>query len=119
MTIRGEISWPPMGSFSWPPSHDFRGSPLGAAAALAGNTWNGYHWADANGDHADNSISLTPVDHLDNYQDEYTEVLIDWNDSAGPLSLTSKESTLDTPLLACQGDDSEAARIEISKEIHV
>ncbi len=96
---------------------------LGAAAALAGNIWAGHHWADVDGDHQNNSISLTLVDHLDavayTTEGAFDAVLSDWNGSPGPLSLTSSGDTPATGVLACGDDDSDAARDQIIGEIHV
>ena len=68
---------------------------LSAAAALANNTWNGYHWPDGAGDDHNGPISLTLVDDLSEYGAEYTAVLADWDSGLsgkGPLSLSSSKA---------------------------
>lgn len=94
---------------------------LGAAAALAGNIWNGYHWADVDGDHTDNSISLTLVDHIDPYQDEdvFDAVLRGWNRASngnkGPLTLNVAVAGSGP----CDADPTDAKLADIKDEIHV
>jgi hypothetical protein len=96
---------------------------LGAAAAIAGNTWNGYHWAD---EPHDGGITLTLVNDFDaagaaSYGTVYGDVLDDWdknqNGGQGPLRLTSTPRD-DLPS-ACSGDDSDEAGDAIRGTIHV
>ena len=73
---------------------------LSAAAALANNTWNGYHWPNGTGDDHNGSISLTLVDDLTEYGAEYTAVLADWDSDLsgkGPLSLISSKANPEDP----------------------
>jgi hypothetical protein len=93
---------------------------LSAAAALANNTWNGYHWPDGADPH-EGSISLILVDDLDEYETEYAAVLGDWdsgsNGGNGPLSLSS--STGGARPIACNNIATGAAGAEIDGTIHV
>jgi hypothetical protein len=94
---------------------------LSAATALASNTWNGYHWANGDGDPHEGSISLTLVDDLTEYGPEYAKAVDDWNRDTtaadGPLSLIP--GTAANRPAACDNDDSETAGIEIKDTIHV
>ena len=99
---------------------------LSAAAALANNTWNGYHWADeANGanDPHDGSISLTLVDDLTAYGPEYAAAVDDWNRDTtgadGPLSFSSSKASPDDRPLACENVATEEAGNAIKGAIHV
>jgi hypothetical protein len=68
---------------------------IGAAAAIAGNSWNGYHWEDADGDAHDGDITITLVNDLIQFGSAYNgtiynAVLSDWrNGGSGPLTLDS------------------------------
>jgi hypothetical protein len=94
---------------------------LGSAAALASNTWGGYHWADDSGDHDNSDISLALVNHLSEYNAQYGPVLDDWdqvaNGGKGPLLLTSISKTARPS--ACDGVATDAAGIAIAGAIHV
>lgn len=93
---------------------------LSAAAALANNTWNGYHWPDGADPH-DGSISLTLVDDLNEYGTEYGDVVDDWdsgsNGGNGPLSLSSSPGGVRP--IACNNVATGAAGDAIAGTIHV
>ena len=93
---------------------------LSAAAALANNTWNGYHWPDGADPH-DGSISLTLVDDLVGYGTEYAAVRADWdsglNGGNGPLSLSSSNGGVRP--IACNNVATGAAGDLIAGTIHV
>lgn len=95
---------------------------LGAAAALAGNIWNGYHWADESADPHDGSISLTLVDHIDavKYGTVFAAVFGDWdqtvNEGNGPLTL---EAVTAARPVACGGIATDGAGDAIYGTIHV
>lgn len=89
-----------------------------AATGLANNTWNGYHWADADGDdHSDSGITLTLVnDLLDFYLNLYDPVLTDWQ-TKGPLTLDPGASGSRPD--ACDNVATEAAGTQILGTTHV
>jgi hypothetical protein len=90
---------------------------LSAAAALANNTWNGYHWPDGADPH-DGSISLTLVDDLDDANGTeyaYSAVVADWDN--GPLSLSSSSGGVRP--IACDNIATGPAGDAIAGTIHV
>jgi hypothetical protein len=96
---------------------------LSAVAALANNTWSGYHWPEEPGDPHVGSISLTLVDFLDDaYGTEYGEAVDDWdrnsNTGKGPLDFIRLNGSGDRPA-ACNNDATNAAGAKIDGTIHV
>jgi hypothetical protein len=89
-----------------------------AAPALAGNSWNGYHWADGSDDPHDGDITLTLVNDLTAYSTTlYSAVKSDWASNKGPVSFV--EATSSSRPAACDNNNSEPAGDEIAGEIHV
>ena len=90
---------------------------LGAAPALANNTWNGYHWAGGATDPHDGSITLALVNDLSDYKTQYSNVVGDWDGAPGPLTLNSVLGG--TRPAACDNVATDAAGDAILGTIHV
>ena len=93
---------------------------LSAAAALANNTWNGYHWPDGADPH-DGLISLTLVDDLNAYAAAYDGAVKDWdlnsNGDKGPLDLSWSKGGVRP--VACDNIATDEAGNLIKGTIHV